>query len=247
MLKTDNIEFVVILSVVVLFSISVMVSSAQAAPMTQKTIGIILETSLQKSGKLTYHDVMYLDRSNKFVSGDIIDGKRSCAKVKNALSWYGLNRPNNLTVIVDPCFNQRTYMPHIIIVNKLDHYLTTDQRTVKEIRNNTDMKPVKDLRVTSHTRSVDDKCDVAILGYSKNWKNNLHDTINYLSHGCHPDHTKIITQSYETRTVTKHDIGTSAKYKLDTYYDYIKKNCTKSRNACTDLTNKAVITNQDSK
>lgn len=219
---------------------------AEAAPMTQKQIGIIIETTLQKSGKLNYSDLWYLDRSNKFVSGEIINDSRSCAKVKNSLNWYSLNRPNNLTIIVDPCFSQKTYIPTITIASQLNHYMKFDQMRITELKNSTDAKAIHDTRTISHTRSVDAKCDRAVIGYSPNWKNILHDTINYLSHGCHPDHTKINTIKTENRTITKHDIATSSKWKLDQWQKMIKEECLKKRNAC-NISNPAVTTNGDSK
>lgn len=214
--------------------------------MTQKQIGIIIETTLQKSGKLNYSDLWYLDRSNKFVSGEIINDSRSCAKVKNSLNWYSLNRPNNLTIIVDPCFSQKTYIPHITVVSQLNHYLKFDQQKITELKNSTDAKAIQDTRSISHTRWVDKGCERAVIGYDTNWKRTLHDTINYLSHGCHPDHTKISTIKTENRTITKHDLGTSADWKLKQWQKMIKEECVKKRNAC-NISNPAVTTNGDSK
>lgn len=244
---TDHITCLVVLSSIVL--LIVVFPDADAAPQTKKIIGINIETTLIKSGKLGYSDILSYDRSDKRISGDFVksgnDIVRKCAKIQNNISYY--SQQNKLIILVDPCFTQKTYIPMITIVSRLDHYTMYDQHTITENKTAPDLVAIHDVKSFSHTRYVNPKCTEATIGYSENWRNVLNDTINYMTHQCDPAHTKIKTITTEYTVKTKHQIATSAKYKLDSFYDYIKQNCTKSRNACTDINNKAVTTNGDVK
>lgn len=213
--------------------------TAEAAPQTQKIIGIqISQTCLKSQSCLDYSDIIYLDRTNKKISGEFVksgdDIKRKCTTVKNSISYYSTMAPKNLTLIVDPCFQDATFIPMIIIQPRLDTYLLPDHMQVKEIGNSTERKPTQVSIKTSHTRWVDSRCDEAVIT-AKDWKRVLIDTINYLSHDCSLDHTKIKTTAEELRPITKHDISTSYKSKDAKWQAEIKSKCLQSRNACTDL------------
>lgn len=213
---------------------------ADAAPQTKKKIGIVIERSCLLSDKcLDYADILYLDRSNKAVSGDFVlkdgDYTRQCSKYQTSMAWYNTMQKDSLVLFVDPCFSQRTYIPIITIVSKLDHFEAKSQKKIIELKPSNETKAVKDVRSFSHTRFVDSSCNSATIGYSTNWKNVLIDTINYLSHECDPAHTKISTNSTEIRQLTKHKLAETYKWQHDTWLEKIKKECLQKRNACQDL------------
>ena len=205
-------------------------------------IGISIEKTLRVSGKLSYSDISYLDNAPKTVGYLGKDGRIATPKQDNP-EWL---RFQNFTVIVDPLGNTANRIKMIHIVSNLDAYMTPDQMTVKEntTKSIKDYKPTQSIRVYSHTRSVDSHCTTATIT-AKDWKFVLEDTIRYLKSGC--TDTKIETIGKDIKPITKHDIPTSAKYKLDKFYDMVKKDCTKKRNACTALDNKAVSTMGDTR
>lgn len=225
---------------VVVLAIPDHTDTAEAAPQTKKKIGIVIEKSCLLSDKcLNYSDIIHLDRSNKQVSGDFVlkdgDYARQCSKYQSSMAWYDVMQKDKLVLFVDPCFSQRTYIPTITIVSKLDHFESKSQKKITELKQSNDTKATYDTRSYSHTRYVDSKCNSATIGYSTNWKNILIDTINYLSHECHPDHTKITTNSTETRPLTKHKLSESYKWQHDKWLEQIKKECLQKRNSCQDL------------
>jgi hypothetical protein len=205
-------------------------------------IGISIEKTLRISGKLTYSDISYLDDSPKTIGKLGKDGRIATPKQDNP-EWL---RFQQSSIIVDPPGKIADRIKMIHIVSSLDAYMTPDQMTVKEntTKSIKDYKPTQSVRVYSHTRSVDSHCTTATIT-AKDWKFVLEDTIQYLKSGC--TDTKIDTIGKDIKPITKHDIPTSAKYKLDKFYDTVKKDCTKKRNACTILDNKAVSTMGDSR
>lgn len=229
--------------VVALIIIHDQTNTAEAAT-PKRIIGIYIEKSCLLSERcLDYKDIIYLDRSNKQISGEFVvsgdDIKRKCSKYQNNINWYSQQNTNKMIILVDPCFSQATYIPTITIVSKLDQYTTKGQMKIIE-QNQTkrtidDMKPTKDVREWSTIRYVDSKCNAGVIGYSDNWKNLIHDTINYMTNECDPAHTKIKTIISEERVLTKHDITTTQKYKLEKWQSIIKKECLQKRNTCTDL------------
>ena len=205
-------------------------------------IGITIEKTLIISGKMHYSDISYLDNSPKTIGNLGIDGRVSTPKQDNP-EWL---RFQNFTIVVDPPGNIANRIKMIHIVSNLDAYMTPDQMTVKE--NNTrgikEYKATQSVRLYSHTRSVDSHCTKSTITY-KNWQTVLPDTIQYMKSGC--TDTKIDTVGRDIKPITKHDIPTSAKYKLDKFYDMVKKDCTKKRNACTILDNRATSTMGDTR
>ena len=205
-------------------------------------IGISIEKTLIISGKLTYLDLTYIDDSPKTIGYLSPDGRVVTPKQDNP-EWLRFQKSS---IIVDPPGKIANSIKMIHIVSNLDAYMTPDQMTVKEntTKSIKEYKPTQSVRLYSHTRSVDSHCTVATITV-KNWKLVLDDTIRYLQSGC--TDTKIETIGKDIKPITKHDIPTSAKYKLDMFYDAVKKDCTKKRNACTTLDNKAVSTMGDTR
>lgn len=214
--------------------ISQTIPSGEAASIYKDNgVGISIEKSLLKSGKLSYHDIIAFDNSTRKYSGDFKDIKgeyrRDVIPQRDNISPY--TNGKKFYVLVDPPSSIQVRFPYITIVSNLDAYHTQEQMKVSELKIG-DAKPVKSVILTSHSRWVDDRCREAKISY-QNWQVLLPDTITYLKSGC--TITKIDTISETYQPITKHDIKTSYKYKDQNWRDHIKENCTKSRNACTTL------------
>lgn len=236
-----------IISAMILATICIIPTTVSESEATQK-IAIELSKSCQASPNCpTWSDLLPYDNSNQMISGKFVkvNGKdvRHCSNIKNSLAWYDYNNKNKTVIFVDPCYKESIYMHRITIVPSLDNYHTKDQMKVKEIGNIKDFKPIQNIRTISHTRSVQN-CDQAVIT-AKDWKPLLDDTIQYLLTGC--GETKYKTTSDIIQNITKHDIATSSKYKLEQYAKYVKENCLKARNSCTPPDNKAVSTMGDQK
>lgn len=225
------------------------VANSEAA-LSKKIIGIQISTTCLKSANcLDNDDIIKYDNSNPRISGEFVksgdDIKRKCAGIKPN-NYYTVMRPQNLTILVDPCYGEANFIPLITIQPSLEAYTLPSQLRVKEIGNSTEFKPIQWNRTISHTRWVDEKCDQAVIT-AKDWKKVLVDTVRFMTHDCDPKYTKISTISSENKTITKHDIATSSKWKLDQWQKMIKEECIKKRNACTNISNPAVTTNGDNK
>lgn len=225
--------------------------TAEAVPISLKGkgLGIIIEKPLILSGKLRYADLIQYDNSSRLYSGDFVkapynDIKRGHSKYENSLGYYITSK--KLTIFIDPPRAARTAMPTITIVSNLAEFHDTGQFKILENKTvHNDIKAQQTKRTYSTARFVDDGCYNAIIQY-QDWKVLLDDTIQYLAHDCDPKYTKIKTTIDEFKPITKHDIGTSGKAKLDSFYEQVKNNCTKARNSCS-VENKQVSTMRDTK
>lgn len=205
-------------------------------------VGVSIEKSLLKSGKLQYSDIIGLDNSTISYYGDFVksgdDVRRHTIPQHNNLGPVQFS--TKFYVMVDPPSAVQNRLPLITIVSNLDSYHTQGQMKTNEFKYTKDEK-ARSIVISTYTmRWVDDGCREAKIAWS-NWQVLLPDTISYLKAGCDPSSTKINNIVNQTKILTKHDITTSSKYKLDSYYDYVKKNCSQKRNSC-DMENRAVVT-----
>jgi hypothetical protein len=212
-----------------------------------KVVGIVIEKSCLISDRcLNYSDVIPLDNTDPRYMGKFVekngDYTRQATSNQNNYRWLEFQK--GFTVVVDPPLKFRTQIPIITIVSKLDEYHLEGQKKITELNDCHDCKALNKVRTYSHTRYVDATCTNAVIT-AKNWKTVLPDTINYLRNNCDPAQTTIQSISYEIKPLTKHDISTSSKSKLDKFYAKVKSECLKTRNACTVLENRAVSTMQD--
>lgn len=225
---------------------------AEAAPSYKgKVLGVVISKSCQLSPNcVQYNDIIQYDNSNPKFSGGFIpdtktgDIKRDSPKYKNQLGYYYTDK--TFRVIIDPPVAIKGQIQLITILPQLEQYHTEAQKVVKEIKPTNETKATQKVREWSTQRYVDPNCSHGIIS-GKNWQVLLPDTINYMKNDCQESYTKITTISKEITPIKKHDIGTSAKAKLDKYYTMILKECIKARNLCTDITNPAVTIPGDAK
>lgn len=212
----------------------------------EKGVGITIESTLVKSGKLKYSDLISYDNSTSYSGGFIKkddDIRRYTIPQHNNIGPYQFT--NKFYVIVDPPTGIQNRLPLITIVSNLDSYHTQAQKKTNEVRVSADAK-AHAFVISSYTaRWVDDGCREAKIEY-KSWQILLPDTINYLKSGCDISSTKIKILVNQTKILTKHDLPTSAKYKLDNFYQNVKHDCTKARNSCI-VENRQVSTMGDSR
>ena len=239
----------IILLITIVISVIPNQAEAVSISLKGKGIGIIIEKPLLLSGKLKYSDLMKYDNSSAKYSGALVksgdDVKREKSKYQNNLAFYYSS--SKFTVFVDPPKAVTTQMPNIIIVSNLVEYHDTGQFKIMENKTaKNDIKATVSKRTYSTARFVDAGCFNAVIQY-QNWQLLLPDTIQYLYHNCDPNYTKINTIIDEYHPITKHDLATSSKYKLEQFYDTVSKDCTKKRNACVISENRAVSTMGDSK
>lgn len=210
-------------------------------------IGIFIEKSVLLSGDLKYKDLLYLDNSIAKYSGSFIpngdDIKRQNSPYTNQLGYYRYDKV--FRIFIDPPYQIKNNLPLITIVSQLNEFHLPGQEKVTEYKENKDAKANNYIRSYSHTRYMDG-CNHATIT-AKNWKVILLDTIEYMKNKCSPEATKIKTLTVETKPLTKHDIATSQKAKQDSFYDFVKQNCLKSRNACQTVQDKSVTTMRDQK
>lgn len=209
-------------------------------------IGIDIEKSCKLSSKCAkYSTIIPFDNATKI--GKLVkvgdDYKRIHTVQQNNPEW--LRFTPGLVVIVDPPSNIIPRIKMIHIVSNLDEYHHHTQMNIKESNTTDGAKPTLVQRTVSHTRSVDEHCRTATIG-PKNLSYTIKDTISYLAANCSVNATKIATTTEIKTPITKHDIGTTAKAKMDKFYEQIKKECLKARNSC-DIINRAIITNQDTR
>ena len=217
-------------------------------------IGIILSKSciaLVKAGKDTcpsYKDLASIDNSIPEYSGPFAETNgyyhRVPPKFANNMGYYQYDP--TFRVFVDP--PQTARMPLITIETKIPEYHISGQFKINEIKDYTlkDSKATKSARSYSHTRYVDSTCSFASIT-AVNWKTVLPDTIHFMRSNCDPKQTQIDTITLDVKQLTKHDIATSSKYKLDQFYLDVIKNCTKSYGACKTVDNRQVTTTSDRK
>lgn len=222
---------------------------SEATSYKGKVVGIIISKScLMSDHCLKYKDIKDLDNSNPIFTGKLIekngDIKRQATSNQNNYRW--LDFTHDYTIMIDPPFKFYNQIPLIEIVSSLDEYHGKGQMAVTEYKETKDAKATAAIRSYSHTRYVDSTCTNAVIT-AKDWKRVLPDTIDYMRHNCDPKHTQLKTISTEATTLYKHDLATSSKWKLDKFYEEVKSKCTKARNVCTEITNKATTTNSDSK
>lgn len=214
-----------------------------------KAVGIVIEKSCLISERcMNYSDIVDLDTTNpkymgKFVerNGDLV---RQSTSKQNNYRWLEFQK--DFTIVVDPPLKFSTQLPIITIISQLPEFHIQGQEKVIEYKTTPDAKATAKVRSFSHTRYVDSTCTNAVIT-AKNWQKVLPDTINYLRGNCDPKQTQIDTIGLDVGTLKKHDISTSNKSKLDKFYAHVLKECTKARNACTVLENRAVTTMSDSK
>lgn len=230
--------------ILILLALSCTIGIAYAVP--SDPIGISIEKSVRLSGIMKYSDIIPMDSSDQKLIGSFVksegDYARKYTPKQNNFSWLQFH---NQTILVDPPSKIIPRIKMIYVVANLDEFHSKSQFVVKENKTTPDMKAVKSVRDYNKDRSVD-SCRIAIIS-AKNWQVLLPDTIQYMQHGCDDNYTKVKTLVHDIQPITKHNISTSAKYKLDSYYDYVKKNCSQKRNACTEINNKAVTTTRDVK
>lgn len=235
--------------VIALFSCHTIQSEAAQYNYKGKALGIVISKSCLMSQKcLHYSDIRDFDNSDSTMTGPLVlkdgDYVRQASSKQN--NYYWLQYSKNYTVMLDPALKFRDQIPLITIVPTLDEFHLQGQFAIKEYKLQADAKATQDVRSYSHTRYVDSTCTNAIIT-AKDWKKVLPDTIDYLRNNCDSKHTKLTTITNEMRPLTKHDLGTSNKWKLDQFYKNVIEKCTKSRNACTEIENKSITTMGDSK
>lgn len=204
-----------------------------------RIIGISIDSVCLKSSTcVDYRDIISYDNSSKQFSGKFIekngDYTRKCTGIKSSLSYYSFDKPDKLRILVDPCYEQRNFIPLITIVSRLDQYHGAGQMKLVEIKPTNETKALALQRSYSVDRWVDATCDNAVIS-GKKWQALLPDTIQLLKHDCDARYTKFNTNQTETIPLTKHDISTSYKAKDQKWRDQIKQDCLKARNACTEL------------
>lgn len=200
-------------------------------------VGVYIDrVCLASPNCVDYSDVIPYDNSSTRHSGAFVEKNgdlvRKSAKYQNSFAYYkGMSK---FTVFVDPPQGVRAAVPIITIVSKLDHYTLPQNMSLKEKGNTTIAKATQAVSITFKDRYVNKICTEAIIS-AKNWRVLLPDTISYMASGCDPAHTKIDTIMVSYKNLTKHDITTSSKYKLEKWQQQIKKECLQKRNACTDI------------
>ena len=230
------------------------VSDVHAMPPSFKgtAIGIVIEKSCQISPNcLKYKDILFLDNSNPTYTGTFVndtkmnDVKRSATSNQNNYKWL-LFTPET-TILVDPPLKFRGQIPIITIVSQLDEYHSVNQMNVKEYKTEKylkDQKATQNIRITNLNWYVDKSCTNGVIT-AKNWKTLIADMTSYLFHDCDPKYMSVSNTYHHYTNITKHDLPTSNKYKLDKFYQDTVKNCLKSRNACTTVDNRATNTMGD--
>lgn len=194
----------------------------------------------------SYRDLQSIDNSIPAYSGKFkeINGfyQREPPKMPNSMGYYQYDP--TFRIFVDPPHTAR--MQIITIESQLKEYHQSDQFKIKEIKDGKliDSKATKSIRTYSTKRFVDPTCTVATIT-AANWKELLPDTINFMRNNCNPNQTQIKTIQNDIKVLKTHDIATSAKWKLDKFYDSVIKNCTKSYQACKVIDNRAVTTQSD--
>lgn len=235
--------------VIALISCQTIQAEATSYQYKGKALGIIISKSCLISERcLNYSDIKDLDNSNQVMTGKLImkngDYFRKSTSNQNNYKW--LEYSNDYTVLIDPPLKYYDQIPIITIVPSLDEYHLEGQMAVHEYKLQSDSKANSSIRSFSHTRYVDSSCTNAIIT-AKNWQKVLPDTIGYLRSVCDPKHTQLTTITNDIKPLTKHDLATSSKWKLDQFYTKVLKECTKTRNACTEIQNKAITTMADSR
>lgn len=238
-----------LIAITVMSTITIPASEAATSSLKGKGIGIIIEKPLILSGKLGYKDLMSYDNSSAQYSGGFVkinnDYKRMNAKYTDNLAFYSTSK--KFTIFVDPPKAVSTQMPTITIVSNLAEFHDTGQYKIVENKTgHNDIKATQSKRVYSTARFVDSGCFNGIIQY-QDWKILLDDTIQFMSHNCDSKFTKIDTTIEEYHPITKHDLATSAKYKLDQFYKQVAKDCLKKRNACNMVENRATSTMGDTR
>lgn len=215
-------------------------------------IGVILSDACIagiKAGKSacpTYRELEQIDNSIPAFSGSFkeVNGfyQRVPSKYPNSMGFYQYDP--TFRVFVDPPKTAR--MQIITIESQLVEYHQSNQFKITEIKDHSlvDSKATKSIRTFSEKRFVDPTCTIATIT-ANGWKELLPDTINFMRNNCDPNQTQINTIKNDIKTLTVHDVSTSAKYKLDKFYQEAIKNCTKSYGACKSVDNRAVTTLSD--
>ena len=233
-------------------SLTIPISGAHAESYKGRLIGVIIEKSCQVSNHcVKYKDIIKYDTSNEKYSGNFISFKDDIRRVdspyQNNIKWY--EHDKNTHVLIDPPSGQRDKIQTITIVSNLDEFHLRGQFAITNQKIDDKLKDsgeIASIRSYSHTRYVDSTCTHAKI-QAKNIDVLLPDTIDYLLSDCDPNHTAVKTISFVVKPLTKHDIGTSGKAKLDNFYDYVKKNCLQSRNACQMVDNRQTNTMGDAR
>lgn len=229
-------SFSVRLSLILIMTCTIVITFhyAEAAYNPIKAVGVYVDRTCQLSSTcVSYTDLKYLDNSPRTIGElETKNGitKRVYTPKQNNAEWL---RFSGLEfVVVDPPSNIAGRIKLITISTDLKQFIKSDQYSVKEY-NNTNMKAQLTVRNYSHSWSVDKGCYQAIIT-GKDWKVLLPAMIEHLRSDCtQPMPYSNISQ--DIKPITKHDISTSYKSKFDKWESQIKKDCTKQRNACTDL------------
>lgn len=229
------------------------VGSPKAESNRGYAIGVILSDACIaaiKSNHTTpcpsYRELQSIDNSIPAYSGAFreINGfyQREQPKMPNSMGYYQYDPV--FRVFVDPPHTAR--MQIITIESQLKEYHQSDQFKINEIKDGklVDSKATKSVRTYSTKRFVDSTCTVATIT-ADNWREILPDTINFMRNNCAPNQTQIKTIQNDIKILKTHDVGTSAKWKLDKFYESVIKNCTKSYGTCKKVDNRAVTTQSD--
>lgn len=211
------------------------VDAVSVTPLTQsigiawsKTCMIMLQNNYTTNCptiKLVYD--LGLDNSNKIITGNfsVIDGLFQREHPKLINHWRFYDYDTSFYIFVDPPGDMRKYLKMIYLENDLPEYFAVG-----------DMIKVNDTRVVHHTRYVNPNCSSSTIT-SEDWLTLLPDTILFMRHACDEDYTLITNHSIFVDEHTKQDITTSAKYQLEKYQSWIKKNCLKTYGICKEQPN----------
>ncbi len=220
---------------ITIIACTIILSTIQAeAAQPIKGVAVTIEKTCQLSKNcVTYADLAPYDNSPKQI-GELVTKngvtKRMYTPIQDNPEWLRFIGKSFVIIDAPPKIADRVHQ--ITITSDLKQYHMPSQYTVKEVKNN-DAKPTTSVRQYSHSWYVDRMCHNGTIT-SKDWKTLLPAMIDHLNSGCKtPMPYSNISQ--DIKPITKTPIGTSYKYKHDTWLETIKKDCTKQRNACTDL------------
>lgn len=237
----------ILIGITILALFAVQNQASAASIYKDRGVGVSIEKSALLSGKIKYLDLVPFDNSTSY-SGEFIkkgdDVRRHTISYHNNIGPYQFSK--KYYIIVDPPSAIQNRLPLITIVSNLDSYHTDGQMKTNEYKIAPDAK-AKSVIIQSNTlRWVDEGCREAKITV-KQWQVLLPDTIRYLKSGCDGNYTSINTISNYTKILTNHDLKTSSKHKLQSFYDMVKKNCLQKFNSCGDMDNRAVNTMGDSR
>ena len=209
----------------------------------------------------TYEDLLSLDNSNRFYSGEFFTDengffKRGLPNFQN--SWRFYDHTSEWLVFVDPPPGMAERIKTITIHPSFDVYFDRADKIIF-IEKTTKSKNVFDCiqelpnkwngttciryatvetvtqtpaRIIYHDRYVDDRCKQSTINADK-YNELLADTIFYLRNGCAPESTSFNHTEIVPIPLTKHDIADTKDYQHKQWIENIKKHCIYKYKACT--------------